>query len=53
MITQSQFQDLIRRVRAREQEAATELVRRVEPVIYKPIRLFLTSFQPAPRHGCR
>jgi RNA polymerase sigma factor (sigma-70 family) len=45
MTAQEQFQDLIRRVRAGEQEAATALVRHFEPLVHKPIRLFLNNFQ--------
>jgi DNA-directed RNA polymerase specialized sigma24 family protein len=39
------FLDLIRRVRAGEQEASTDLVRRFEPEIHKSIRLFLVNFR--------
>jgi DNA-directed RNA polymerase specialized sigma24 family protein len=39
------FPDLIRRVRAGEQAAATELVRRFEPEIHKAIRVLLVNFQ--------
>jgi RNA polymerase sigma factor (sigma-70 family) len=38
---QSQFRDLIRRVRDRDQEAATELVRRYESAIRRVVRIHL------------
>jgi DNA-directed RNA polymerase specialized sigma24 family protein len=41
----NEFQELIRRVRAREEDAATELVRRFKPEIHSSIRLFLSSFR--------
>ena len=44
MKQQSEFQQLIQRVRAGEQEAATELVRRFKPEIHKSIRRFLSNF---------
>jgi RNA polymerase sigma-70 factor (ECF subfamily) len=43
MPNDSAFQDLIRRVRAGEQDAATELVRRYEPAIRRVVRLRLTD----------
>lgn len=39
------FQVLIRQVRARDQAAATTLVRELEPKISKTVRLTLTSYQ--------
>jgi len=43
--TEQAFQDLMRRVRAGDQDAATELVRRYEPEIHKAVRLPLQSFR--------
>lgn len=43
MPTDNPFQDLIRRVRAGEEDAAAELVRRYEPAIRRVVRLRLTD----------
>ncbi len=43
MPTDNAFQDLIRRVRAGEEDAATELVHRYEPAIRRVVRLRLTD----------
>jgi RNA polymerase sigma-70 factor (ECF subfamily) len=42
---QAEFQELMRRVRTGDQQAAAELVRRCKPDIHKAIRGLLTSFR--------